>query len=455
MNVNPLGGRGLAVGAILALTMGVRVEAQTVLTEGHMPAVGDYISYCDGNYHGLWYCDFADTFTLTEDAVATAIVRVDPGCAIMDQPTLELYYEIATADTYEVVATSATKQVTCTPGDPPGDGSNNGNNDPVALSIPATQLFAGRPYFTLLRAVGDPRARAKWGVDAGHQTSFQVLGASGPPPITGITWRGVWASTETYAAGDGVNFEGSSYISLQGSNTANQPDVSPAYWDLIAKKGDTGATGANGAAGPQGLQGPEGPTGPQGPAGAQGLAGPAGPQGPQGLPGTQGAAGLAGPQGSQGLPGPQGPAGAQGPVGPTGPQGPQGLPGPQGPAGANGTSGSFIGGNYGNMGTNRFLVPWGSDVGLEGNADVAVPAGTAGKLVVHLTTPPGESGWVTLTVRKNGVNALSCTLTGWESTCVNNTGSIAFADGDLLSVLYTESNAAGSRVRFSLQYSTP
>ena len=434
MNVNPLDGKGLALGAILALTIIGRVEAQAVLAEGHMPAVGDYIAYCDGNYHGLRYCDFADTFTLTEDAVATAIVRVDPGCAIMDQPTLELYYEIATADTYEVVATSTTKQVTCTPGDPPGDGSNNGNNDPVVLSIPATQLFAGRPYFTLLRAVGDPRARAKWGVDAGHQTSFQVLGASEPPPITGITWRGAWASTETYAAGDGINFQGSSYISLQKDNTANQPDVSPAHWDLIAQKGDTGG---NGAAGPQGSQGPEGPTGPQGPAGAQGPAGPAGPQGPQGLPG------------------PQGPAGAQGPAGPAGPQGPQGLPGPQGPAGANGTSGSFIGGNYGNMGTNRFLVPWGSDVGIEGSADFAVPSGTASKLVVHLTTPPGGSGWVTVTVRKNGVNVLSCTLTGAESMCVNITGSIAFADGDLLSVLYTESNAAGSRVRFSLQYNTP
>ncbi len=389
MNANPMGGRGLTVGAILVLTISVPVEAQTVLAEGHIPAVGDYISYCDGNYHGLRYCDFADTFTLTEDAVATAIVRVDPGCAIMDQPTLTLYYEIATADTYEVVATSTTLQVTCTPGDPPGDGSNNGNNEPVALSIPATQLFAGRPYFTLLRAVGDPRARAKWGVDAGHQTSFQVLGSSGPTPITGITWRGAWASTETYAAGNGISFEGSSYISLQDDNTAHQPDVSAAYWDLIAQKGETGAAGGDGATGPQGPQGPEGPRG------------------------------------------------------------------AEGPAGASGSSGSFIGGNYTNMGTNRFLVPWGSDVGSEGNADVAVPSGTASKLVVHLTTPPGASGWVTVSVRKNGVSLLSCTLTGAQGTCVNATDSIAFSDGDLLSVLYTESNAAGSRVRFSFQYNSP
>ena len=235
MNANQIGCKGLAMGAALALTMAVAAEAQSILAEGHMQAVGDYIAYCDGNYHGLRYCDFANTFTLSGDAVATAIVRVDPGCAIMDRPTLALYYEIATADTYEVVATSAPLEVTCTPGDPPGDGSNNGNNDPVALSIPATQLVAGRPYFTLMRAVGDPRARAKWGVDAGYQTSFQVLGTGTPPAITGITWRGPWASTETYAAGDGTSFEGSSYISLQDDNSAYEPDVSPAYWDQIGR----------------------------------------------------------------------------------------------------------------------------------------------------------------------------------------------------------------------------
>ncbi len=390
MNAALVIGKRVAVGAILSVLVGGPVKAQTVLAEGHIPAVGDYIAFCDGLYHGLRFCDFSDTFTLTDDAVATAIVRVDPGCAIQDRSSLELYYEIATADTFEVVATSTTLSLDCTPGDPPGDGSNNGNNDPVALSIPPTQLVAGRPYFTLLRAVGDPRARAKWGVDSGYQTSFQVLGAS--VPILGVTWRGAWTSTEPYAAGDGVSFEGSSYISLQAENITHQPDASPAYWDLLAQKGEVGPAGVDGAEGPQGIQG------------------------------------------------------IQGPVGPSGPQGPAGL---------DGASGSFIGGNYPNMGTNRFLVPWGSDLGNESFADFAVPSGTAKKLVVNLTTPPGAAGWVTVSVRKNGVSAMSCTLTGAQNACVNSTDSMTFVDGDLLSIQYTESNAAGSRVRFGLQYNAP
>jgi len=401
MNTKPVSLTGLAVSAVLTLTMSTPGGAQTVLAEGHLPAVGDYISYCDGNYFGLLYCNLTETFTIPEDAVATSIAWVDPGCAIMDQPTLTLYYEIATADTYEVVATSSTLAVTCTEGDPPRDGSNNGNNDLVELPIPATQLSAGRPYFTLLRAVGDPQARAKWGVDAGYQTSYQVLGSNSPTPIAGITWRGAWASSEIYAAGDGVSLEGSSYISLQDDNTAWQPDLSPAYWDLVAQKGEMGAAGSDGAVGPQGLPGPAGP------------------------------------------------------IGPTGPTGPQGLTGPEGPAGADGTSGSFIGGNYSNMGTNRFLAPWGRDVGSEDSADVSVPSGTASKLVVHLARPPGAGGSVTVSVRKNGVGVLSCTLTGGQNICVNNTDSVVFVDGDLLSILYTESSASNSRVRFSLQYNSP
>ena len=55
MNANPRSGKGLAVAAILALAISAPAAAQTVLAEGHMPAVGDYIAYCDGNYHGLRY----------------------------------------------------------------------------------------------------------------------------------------------------------------------------------------------------------------------------------------------------------------------------------------------------------------------------------------------------------------------------------------------------------------
>ncbi len=427
MRVKPAVAACLVICALFALATAAPAHAQTVLAAGNLPAVGDYISYCDGNYHGLVYCEFTDTFFVAQDATATAITWYDPGCAIMDQPFLTLYYEIATADTYEVVATSSTMQITCTPGDPPGDGSNNGNNAPITLSIPPTQLIAGRPYFTLLRAMNDPRARAKWGVNASHATSFQILGSTGPQPFTGINWRGAWTSIDTYMAGDGVSFGGSSYICLQANNTGNQPDSSPAFWDLVAQKGDKGDQGNTG---PKGDPGTPGATGPKGDSGPQG---PAGPQGPQGVPGVTG---NTGPQGS------------------TGPQGPVG---PQGPAGANGKSGSVIGGNYASTGTGRFLVPWeGTTTGTEAEGSIPMPSGTASKLVVSLTVAPGTGHSATVTIRKNGVNTpLSCMVSGTSTTCADTTDTVAFSDGDLLSIQYTAANAAGARIRFGLQYNAP
>lgn len=361
--------------------------AQTVIAEGNLPAVGDYIAYCDALYNGLPYCNFAGNFELPADATATAIAWFDPGCSIDDQPTMTLFYDLATGDTFEVVATSTEGvTVTCTPGDPPQDGSNNGINDPVVLPIPPTVLTAGRPYFTLLRASNNEHARAKWGVDESFQTSFQIFGGS--PPVAGFVWKGAWDSGTTYEGGDTVSFDGSSWVSVVADNLGNQPDFSPEHWDLVAEKGETGATGATG------------------------------------------------PTGSQGPQGPQGPAGADG---------------------EDGVSGSVIAGNYANIGNNRFLVPWGnSTVGNEANAEVAVPSGTAARLVVNLTTAPGVGASATVTIRKNNIDtALSCTVAEMVTICSNMADSVLFADGDLLSVLYTESGAAGSRVRFGFEYRSP
>ncbi len=391
MHVNPMSGTAIALATVFALTFDSPAKAQPILAEGHMPAVGDYIAYCDGNYNGLQYCDFADTFILAADAVATAIVRVDPGCAIMDQQTLSLYYEIATADTYEVVATSGTLQVTCTPGDPPGDGSNNGNNEPVVLSIPATQLVAGRPYFTLMRAVGDPRARAKWGVDAGHQTSFQVLGQGGPLTIIGIAWGGAWAISETYAAGDGVSFGGSSYISLQDENTGQQPDFSPAYWDPIAQKGEMGANGSDGAPGPQGIQGPEGSVGPQGPPGADGVSGSV-------IGGNYSNTGN-----SRFL-----------------------VPW------ANATTGTEDNAN----------IPVPSGVASKLVVSLTTAPGAGGSATITVRKNASDT-------------PLSCTVSDLETGCTNSSDSVVFGDGDLLSVSYAEADAAGSRIRFGFEYNAP
>lgn len=142
------------------------------------------------------------------------------------------------------------------------------------------------------------------------------------------------------------------------------------------------------------------------------------------------------------------------PVTSLGPQGPQGQ---AGPPGADGTSGSAIGGNYPNTATNNFLVPWGATTNAtEANANVPLPSGKASKLVVSLTAAPGAGGSAILRIRKNGSNtALTCTVSGTATTCSDLVNSVPFSDGDLLSILYTEVNAAAARIRFSFEYNAP
>jgi len=153
----------------------------------------------------------------------------------------------------------------------------------------------------------------------------------------------------------------------------------------------------------------------------------------------------------------RGDIGATGPTGPQGPTGPSGPTGPAGSPGQDGTSGSVLGGNYAQTTTNHFLIPWsGTTTATEANAAVPLPSGIAGKLVVSLTTAPGSGHSAAITVRKNGVNTtLSCTVAGTATTCSDTVDTVTFADGDLISILYTDSGAASSRIRFGLEYRAP
>lgn len=135
-----------------------------------------------------------------------------------------------------------------------------------------------------------------------------------------MTFRGAYSPSITYAAGDGVSYDGAGYVSLVSDNLGKTPDQAPDAWGKFA----AGSQGPAGEAGPQGSMGPVGPIGPIGATGAQGTAGSVGAtgatglQGPIGPPGTSGATGATGPAGPQGIAGVAGPAGAQGPQGPAG-----------------------------------------------------------------------------------------------------------------------------------------
>ncbi len=111
---------------------------------------------------------------------------------------------------------------------------------------------------------------------------------------------------DTYAVGDAVALDGSSYIALS-ANAGVQPGTDESKWALLARGGINGADGTDGIDGSNGSNGWNGSNGAQG---AQGAQGPQGLQGPAGVNGTNGTNGTNGIDGAEGPQGPQGPAGA-------------------------------------------------------------------------------------------------------------------------------------------------
>jgi hypothetical protein len=50
---------------------------------------------------------------------------------------------------------------------------------------------------------------------------------------------------------------------------------------------------------------------------------------------------------------------------------------------------------------------------------------------------------------------LTCTVSGAATTCTDTVNGVTFSDGDLLSILYTESSAVAARIRFAFEYNSP
>jgi hypothetical protein len=109
------------------------------------------------------------------------------------------------------------------------------------------------------------------------------------------------------------------------------------------------------------------------------------------------------------------------------------------------------------MGNGNFLMPWDiTQSGTESSQDIPVSSGTASKLVMRVGGVLGAGTTATLTVRRNGVNtALTCTIPSGSDTCSNLVNSEAFADGDLLSILYNETGGPNTRVKYTILYQAP
>ena len=84
-----------------------------------------------------------------------------------------------------------------------------------------------------------------------------------------LRWRGAWVSTASYAANDGVLYNGSAYVAKL-TSTGIVP-TNTTSWALMVSKGAAGAQGTPGVTGPRGPQGIQGAQGTQG---AQGIPGP-------------------------------------------------------------------------------------------------------------------------------------------------------------------------------------
>jgi hypothetical protein len=103
----------------------------------------------------------------------------------------------------------------------------------------------------------------------GIQGEQGLQGEDGADALWNFT--GAWADGIDYAAGDVVQFEGSSYYTATGVFSSYSPPGNG--WTLVASKGDAGEAGADGSQGPAGNDGAEGPAGPQGEQGIQGESG--------------------------------------------------------------------------------------------------------------------------------------------------------------------------------------
>lgn len=84
-------------------------------------------------------------------------------------------------------------------------------------------------------------------------------GDPGPPGDPGLTWVGTWDVLNHYAVNYGVEFEGSSYISLEEifGDPGNLTPPEDYRWQMLAQKGDDGDPGGGGGGGAPAINMPE------------------------------------------------------------------------------------------------------------------------------------------------------------------------------------------------------
>lgn len=144
----------------------------------------------------------------------------------------------------------------------------NGSSYIATASSTNKQPDTNPSFWNLLAQAGATGATGPTG-PTGATGSTGPTGATGSTGAAGangtsFTWRNAWSNSTAYAVNDAVQYNGSSYVSIQ-AGTNQQPDTATAYWSLMAQQGATGSAGAAGATGATGPTGPTGATGSAGP----------------------------------------------------------------------------------------------------------------------------------------------------------------------------------------------
>jgi len=92
--------------------------------------------------------------------------------------------------------------------------------------------YSGSSYICIVPTTGNlPTNGTYWNL-------LVEVGAAGEQGIPGLVWRGAYSGGTTYAPGDAVIYQGSSYICILAS-TGNVP-TNQTYWDLLAEVGQGG-----------------------------------------------------------------------------------------------------------------------------------------------------------------------------------------------------------------------
>ena len=84
---------------------------------------------------------------------------------------------------------------------------------------------------------GEPGPEGPEGPE-GKEGKQGIEGHEGKEGKPGLEWEGVWSESKTYAKGQVVYHEGSSFVSLVNENTGHTPTIETnSYWEILALQG--------------------------------------------------------------------------------------------------------------------------------------------------------------------------------------------------------------------------